>query len=247
MKRLKAFTLIELLVVMAILSILMALLLPAIQQAKQAARDGLCQNHLRQLGIAFVQCMDEHDGIMFGYGGVIQFDFGEPRNPSDPSWMDSLYPYVSPVMGGNQSYPETCYLERTAVFRCGALKVSAAAGSPYLSSYILNCRLNYDSRQAGKFHLGRLKKPTKVILLYDRNLWTGAEDDADMTDEWGTPELGGPGGPDGHGPGGLWYYHSGGPTFPGPHSGGYNVLFCDGHVRWFGRWDEARMKRLAEQ
>jgi len=243
MKRSKGFTLIELLVVMAILSILMALLLPAIQRAKDAARSGLCTGHLKQLGIAFAQYMNEYEGYMFNYGGVIEFNWGIPQGNQVMGWMDMLYPYVSPLLGGRERYPETCYSERTRVFRCDALKTSAAAGKPYLCSYILSSRLHLDSqRQSLTFDLGRLRVPGKVVVLYDRNKWTGAEDDADMTDEWGNS-----GGPDGYGPGGLWYYHSGGPDFSGPHHGGYNILFGDMHVAWFGRWDEARMTRRAIQ
>jgi prepilin-type N-terminal cleavage/methylation domain-containing protein/prepilin-type processing-associated H-X9-DG protein len=94
MSRRQAFTLVELLVVIAVIGVLVALLLPAIQAAREAARRTSCTNNFKQLSLGVHEYHDAHQTLPSLYNGPRELRRGVTFGIDTFSWQTMILPYV---------------------------------------------------------------------------------------------------------------------------------------------------------
>lgn len=109
--RQRGFTLLELLMVIAIIAILIALLLPSVQQAREAARKTQCLNNLMQIGVAFRNYHQQHSVLPPGCidlaGPVRSLETGiveQTQATTDPGYRVGWIPQLLPFLGQEGVY-----------------------------------------------------------------------------------------------------------------------------------------------
>jgi len=255
-----AFTLIELLVVIAVITILAALLLPALSRAKVAADSATCKSNLHQMGIAvgmYVSDYKAYPPFVFDARDFYQSAFSMPQSGA-VAWMAALAPYTRAKRPGPYSADTTVtdYVKPGAtIYSCPSYaKLPAVFLTPFgaygYNSGGVTCAFQkwfYDAGKRGQLGLAgeitryypfsaddvRPARESKVLNP------AGMISFGDTMLTYTSYSWGGPNGP----LGGwndlslgiscnslLWGDGHGYWEFRRRHNARWNILFCDGHI-----------------
>ncbi|MBM3999316.1 MAG: DUF1559 domain-containing protein [Planctomycetes bacterium] len=129
----RGFTLVELLVVIAIIGVLVAILLPAVQAAREAARRTSCFNNLRQVGLALHHYHDALRSLPTGWLGL-EPGSGRPLPEGEPGWAwgSLILPYLeqSTVQESRIDFPRPIAHPSNAAARSTVLTVFQCPSDP---------------------------------------------------------------------------------------------------------------------
>ena len=219
----RGFTLIELLVVVAIIAILAAMLLPALQRAREQAKAASCQQNLKNQSAAMSMYITDYGGYTTWLQKHADGRASQGGVCFDVYWYELWTPYTD----GLDVFFEPTLTPRADKHAHSVWGYTAVRRDDFRADY----EWNYWAHDGGGEHrktIDELGYPSSTVGLIDKRNWSWSN--IVSVSAGTTIPTSRDGGPDG----GYSYRHD------GYHMGGLNVMFMDMHVKYYSPDKQAR-------